>query len=121
MQTTLVTMTTSAGGFARPFKIAISPFWIQFTASSAAFNAGIAEANYVSQSTLIAFASSAINWASASSIETAALILSAASVSAVTITSLAAVSLPVWIRIGYKSISSYFMKLTFDSVSIRQS
>jgi hypothetical protein len=43
----------------------------------------------------MALASSAIFWASASSIDTEALILSAASVSAVTITSFSSVSFPV--------------------------
>jgi hypothetical protein len=55
-----VTITTSAGGLARPLSTAISPFWIQLTASSAALSAGNADANCVSQSTLIALASSAI-------------------------------------------------------------
>lgn len=45
MQTALVTITTSAGGLAKFLSTAISLFWIQLTASSAAFNAGIAAAN----------------------------------------------------------------------------
>jgi len=82
MHTTDVTFFTSGGGFAKPFNTAISPLVIQFTASSAALSAGSACANWVSQSTLISFASAAILEASASSIATDALTLSAASDSA---------------------------------------
>jgi len=45
MHTTDVTITTSPGGLARPFNTAISPFWIQLTASSAALRAGRAAAS----------------------------------------------------------------------------
>jgi len=60
MHTTAVTFFTSGGGLAKPLRIAISAFVIQFTASSAALRAGMASANCCSQSTLIALASSAI-------------------------------------------------------------
>jgi len=45
MHTTAVTFFTSAGGFARPLRTAISAFVIQLTASSAALRAGIASAS----------------------------------------------------------------------------
>jgi hypothetical protein len=60
MHTTEVTRPTAGGGFEKPFNTAISPLVIQLTASSAALRAGIASASYSSQSTLMAFASSAI-------------------------------------------------------------
>ena len=91
----MVTNFTSGGGLANFLRIAISPGVIHLTASSAALRAGSASANYVSQSVLIALASSAIFCASASSIDTEALILSASSVSLVTTISLASVSFPV--------------------------
>jgi hypothetical protein len=95
MHTTYVTSLTSAGGLASFFRIAISFPVIHLTASSAALSAGRASASYVSQSTLIALASSAILEAAASSTDTDAFILSAASVSYDTMTSLALVSFPV--------------------------
>lgn len=60
MHTTAVTFLTSAGGFAKPLRTAISAFVIQLTASSAALRAGIASASWASQSYLMALASSAI-------------------------------------------------------------
>jgi len=121
MHTTIVTFLTSGGGLPRPFRTAISAFVIQLTASSAALRAGMASASFVSQSILIALASSAIFYASASSTATEAFTFSAASDSLVTMISYSSVSLPVSTRIGYKSSSSFCMTLTLLSVPIKQS
>lgn len=121
IHTTYVTRTTDGCGLAIPLSSAISPFLMQLTASSAALSAGIASASSFSQSVLIALASFAINYASASSAATDVLILSAASVSLLTIMSCSSVSLPFETKIGCKSVSCCYMTVTFFPVFTKHS
>ena len=119
--TAVITSLTESRGLRLPFISATSFYDIASSALVAFARAGRALASSLSQSVLMAVASSAASCAIASSLATPYLTISAALVLSCTIKVFSATFLAVSMSLGCISISSYFISLTFSSVMIKVS
>mmetsp|Transcript_7047 Transcript_7047/g.26633 ORF Transcript_7047/g.26633 Transcript_7047/m.26633 type:complete len:341 (-) Transcript_7047:3498-4520(-) len=115
MQTASITSFTPAGGFFMALTSVMSALVSVSSAARASLSMGTATASSASQSSLIAFADSALSAANASSFATTARTAFADSVSRPTVTRISSVSTCVLCKTGPSSISSTFMVSTWDS------